>query len=565
MVKRLILLPFILLILFSQTTLAAEFTASVDRTQITEQETLTLKLRLNEQVFRSQPELKALEKDFKIQGQQRSQQFRSINGTTESFTEWNIGLTPRRTGTLTIPALTFKGANSQPIKIEVLPISAAVTEQTEQDFFFDIEVTPKIQPLVQGQLIYKEKLYYAENHTEANLSELKVTDARLQPLGEIKHYSTVVNGRRFGVYERNFAIFPETVGELVIPGQQFNATMPNAYDRWSRGRAINVISKPIKIDVAAIPSSYPSNAAWLPATQLTLTESFSKEPNQWKVGEAVTRTIQIQAQGIPGNQLPNIPLPQITDLRYYPDQAVHDEQVTEQGIIGHTEQSVAIVAAKGGEFTLPETRIPWWNTTTNKLEYAVLPAHKINVQGGAAPATPLTQPLDGESLSRQTAIPTSIASSNQALNMPWLLWLTLALLCASLITNALLLLARKKQPTVTANNTTEQTKHSSKKQHWQAFTNACSTNNGIDIRNNLLNWINAGGLAAVNIPVTSLTALAKQVSSPTLSNALLELDSMLYSQNNNSAYNGQNLKVLIEEERKRPKDIKENNGLYPDL
>ena len=103
MVKRIILLPFFLL-LFSQTTLAAEFTASVDRTQITEQETLTLKLRLNEQVYRGQPELRALENDFKIQGQQRSQQFRSVNGTTESFTEWNIGLMPRHTGTLTIPA-----------------------------------------------------------------------------------------------------------------------------------------------------------------------------------------------------------------------------------------------------------------------------------------------------------------------------------------------------------------------------------------------------------------------------------------------------------------------------
>lgn len=563
MVKRLILLPFILLILFSQTTLAAEFTASVDRTQITEQETLTLKLRLNEQVFRSQPELKALEKDFKIQGQQRSQQFRSINGTTESFTEWNIGLTPRRTGTLTIPALTFKGVTSQPIKIEVLPISAAVTEQTEQDFFFDIEVTPKIQPLVQGQLLYKEKLYYAENHTEANLSELKVTDARLQPLGEIKHYSTVVNGRRFGVYERNYAIFPETVGELVIPGQQFNATMPNAYDRWSRGRAINIVSKPIKIDVAAIPSSYPSNAAWLPATQLTLTESFSKKPNQWKVGEAVTRTIHIQAQGIPGNQLPDVSLPQITDLRYYPDQAVHDEQVTEQGIIGHTEQSVAIVAAKGGEFTLPEVRIPWWNTQTNKLEYAVLPAHKINVQGGTTLTSPL--PLVSDDISAQTTSPSSIAGSKQTTNTPWLLWLALALLCASLVTNVLLLLARKKQPAIIANNTSEQAETPSKKQHWHAFSKACNSNNGIDIRNNLLNWINAGGLATVNIPVTSLTALAKQVRNPMLTNALLELDSMLYSQNSNSAYNGQNLKRLIEEERKRPSDIKENNGLYPEL
>ena len=33
---------------------------------------------------------------------------------------------------------------------------------------------------------------------------LEVTDARVQAIGEVQNYTTVVNGRRFGVYERRF-------------------------------------------------------------------------------------------------------------------------------------------------------------------------------------------------------------------------------------------------------------------------------------------------------------------------------------------------------------------------
>lgn len=566
MVKRLFLLPLLCVLLSTQTTLAAEFTASVDRTQVTEQDTLTLKLRLNEQVIYGKPDLKPLEKDFKIQGQQRSQQFRSINGNTESFTEWNIGLIPRRTGKLHIPAIAFKGDKSQAIDIEVRPISAAISQQTEKDFFFDIEVTPKTQPLVQSQLLYKEKLYYAENHNDANLSEFKVTDARLQPLGEVKNYTTIINGRRFGVYERQFAIFPEATGELVIPGSRFHASVPNAYDRWSRGRTISVVSKPIKMEVSAIPAGYPSDAAWLPATQLSISETFSQEPSQWQVGEAVTRTIKIQAQGIPGNQLPDLSPAPVSGLRYYPDQAIHDEQVTEQGVVGHSEQSVAIVAAHGGKFTLPEIRIPWWNTRTNKLEYAQLPAHEINVNGAKAqPSTP-AQPINDKTQPNSiNHLDTVAATSNQAATANPLLWLVVTLLGVSLITNILLLVTRKKSKTSTPTASEDAAESNSKRQYWQDFSQACNRNNGIDIRHNLLKWVNTGGLKNVTPPVTSLSALAKQVSNPSLGNALLELDSLLYSSSSNSAYSGQNLKTLIEQEKKRPKDINENNGLYPDF
>src|SRR5690606_29167385 len=152
-------------------------------------------------------------------------------------------------GELTIPALSFDGQTTAAIQVQVSPTPASVKQQLQEDFFFVTSVTPPDSLYVQSQLLYTEKLYYRFEHDNAALSELKVTDARVQPLGDVRQYTTVIDGKRLGVYERRFLIFPAVSGELVIPGQRFTARMLNAYDRWSRGQQVSVVSKPLRLNV----------------------------------------------------------------------------------------------------------------------------------------------------------------------------------------------------------------------------------------------------------------------------------------------------------------------------
>src|SRR5690554_1712150 len=507
MVKRLAFIPFVFLLLVSQVAFATEFTASVDRTEITQYDTITLKLRLNEQVFRGQPDLAPLETDFSIQGQQRSQQFRSINGKTESYTEWNIGLLPRRTGTLTIPSISFKGEKSAAIEITVSEPSANIVEQTERNFFFDVQVTPIDNAIVQGQLLYKEKLYCGVDHTDANLPEFKIDNARVQSLGSVKQYTTVIEGRRFGVYERNYAIFPEMAGELVIPAQTFRANIPNPYDRWSRGKA----------------------------------------------------------NSIPGKQLPEVSLPTMENFRYYPDQINHDENITERGIIGYSEQSVAIVASSGGEFTLPEVRIPWWNTNTNSLEYAVLPEHKILVSG--AVITKTTEPsVTSNDIDAIQAENNKAKTNKHSLNQEsWFSWLVLTLLGFSLVLNIILFVSSKPKEKADTAAQSNDNNQESLKPLWAQFSQACKDNRPAQVRQTLIAWVQAGGLPTVTAAATTLSSIAQQVSDSTLANALLDLDKLLYGEQNNADFSAASLKSLVEKEAKKKVTIKNNNGLYPNI
>ncbi len=562
----------LILLLAATQVQAATFSASVDRKEVAERDTFNLMLRYSEQVGFGSPDLTPLQNDFQVLNQQRSNQFRSINGKTESFTEWTLTLTPKRNGNLTIPPIRFENQQTQPITIRVRELSADVKAQIAKEFFFDTEISQQDNYYVQGQILYTEKLYYSVSHEDATLSEFKVTDALIQPLGDVRQYTTVVDGQRLGVYERRFAIFPEESGELVIPGQRFSARISNPYDRWSRGRQGSAVSKPITLQVKPIPQDYPQ-APWIPAENLNISEIFSTPLQQWVAGEPVTRTLILTAKGLPGSQLPATALPVVDNLRYYPDQTQQNEQSSDDGLTGTSEQSIALVPGSSGRILLPEIRIPWWNTRSGTLEYAVLPAHSIQVQpakGGrtSSPAAPLsttgsraaeTQPLQPQ--------PDASPASDS------LLWWQLAVAFLLFGNGVLLLLwwhARRAAQTQPATIDGGQQDHPQKtpKQRWQALSKACQQGNAAAIRSNLLAWVNAGGLnskdLSSHLPLASLSQLAGLLPEPRLQAALAELDTRLYSPQQNSAYNGQNLLILLkEQQRQSAKAEKSQAVLYP--
>lgn len=513
------------LLLLTNNAMAGTLTSSVDRKEITENDSFRLFLRYDEQVAFGQPDLTALKKDFRVISQQRANQFRSMNGKTVSFTEWTLLLSPLRTGSLVIPAVEFDGQLSQEIQVTVNELSQTVKDQIAKEFFFDITVDSK-DTYVQAQVIYTEKLYYSVNHEDATLSEFKVTDAHVMPLGEVRQYETTINGQRMGVYERRFAIFAEESGEMVIPGQKFTANIVNSYNRWSRGRPVSVVAKPIRIKVKSTPSSYPQ-APWLPSPQIKITDRWSKPYSEWQVGEPVTRTITINARGLSGSQLPELKLPVVDGLKYYPDQSEHNDKTDSQGIQGVLQQSLAIVPTQSGRITIPEMRIPWWNLETNRLEYAILPTQTVTI---AAPENALSV-----GSSQQAETPTGTLSSTA--NNPALLnnqntgyWIaaTLFLLISNVI-SAFLLWNKSSLPVETAIKSSEL----SSKERLKKVKHACQKNDPLLIRQSLKEW------SQQEFGISSLDELAQQFNNTLLSNSLSELDSVLYQNRENSAFNGQ--------------------------
>jgi len=526
---------------------AATLTATVDRKQISENESFRLFLRYDEQVAFSQPDLDALKPNFRVISQQKSNQFRSVNGKTTSYTEWAISLSPERTGELVIPAISFKGESSQPIKITVNKLSQAVKDKMAKEFFFDIDIDTT-STYVQGQILYTEKLYYSINHEDATLSEFKVTDAHVMPLGEVRQYTTTIDGQRLGVYERRFAIFPEESGELVIPGQRFNASIVNPYNRWSRGRPVSVVAEPLRIEVKPIANGYPQSP-WLPSTQVTVQDSWSKKPSEWKVGEPVTRTIIVRANGLSGSQLPGIALPVSDKLKYYPDQSEHNDHIDETGITGIRQESMAIVPTTSGRVKIAEVRIPWWNTELNKIEYAIIPAQTVTV----AEAT-LTQA--SPSAQASTVTEASVTSSEEDIlktSGAQGIWMIAALVL--LLTNVITAFLLWRRPAAVQAEAGEKPEIKADKLK-KAVNKACVSNDPLAIRNALKLWSQA---EFGDSSFSSLKALNNQG----LNNALDALDSHLFSPNKDEAFNGQIIWASLKQALSARTELTTSRGLKP--
>ena len=86
----------------------------------------------------------------------------------------------------------------------------------------------------------------------------------------------------------------------------------------SNGKPVVARSAEIILNVQPQPASY-SGRAWLPASDLSLSESWSQDLNdEVHVGDAITRTITVEADGLTSAQLPTIPKPRLQNANIYP-------------------------------------------------------------------------------------------------------------------------------------------------------------------------------------------------------------------------------------------------------
>ncbi len=538
MVNRIFI--FLSLWFFVQTSYAVVFEATVDRNQVAQGESLLLTVRYNNNSLTGNPDFSPLKQQFDIIDQKRKSSFQFMNGKSESWTIWNIALIPKRLGNLVIPSLHYKGEASKPIQVMVKKLSKDL-QSKQQDVFFDTQVDLKTA-YVQGQILYTEKLYFSVALDNSQLTEVQVDEALVQALGETKNYRTQINGRSFEVYERQFVIFPQVSGEMIIPGPRYTGEIDNG--RWRAGKPIRVTHPPLKVTVLPKPALYPQGT-WLPAKALSLDYKWSADPQSLTTGEPVTLQLDLMAQGLSQAQLPAITLPKVKGLKYYPDQATTQDHSHNQGITGQRSQSIAIVPTQAGSITLPEIRLPWWNIKLGRVEYAVIPAQRLTAFNGQQIQKP-TQTIEQPTM--QPVLPVPEQTTSPATQTDSLMWQTISLvlfILAFIFFYLWLKLKLQNQHIGHEASSTQQTAGSaSNPSNLKAIKKACRQNDPKQARLAILSWAKTQNLASTSSNI-SLSRLAKQVDDQSLCYALQELDNTLYSPIPNDAWQGEYLWQLI--------------------
>ena len=403
---RRLLSALLLTLLCSQALAALE--ASIDRTRLVEGETLELTLESSSANRFSRLDLDALEEHFLIQGTRQLSLVTQLDGRSQPVTRWVITLIPKRTGFVVIPPIRLNDQQSEPISLHVISLDEAANDNSIQlaPVFIDSEVDNP-SPYVQAQTLLTLRIYHSVPlFDDANLTELVINDAKVERLGPPRNYERVINGVRHGVREERYAIFAQVSGNLEIPSQLFSATTMPQRDQSSaiarNGRLVQLRSPSINLDVQPIPAAYPSNAPWIPARQLRVEQNWQPDPTlDLLTGESLTRSMRIQAEGLPAALLPDLAVinnNRIKGVRQYADQPKLDNIIHEDGLRSLRQDSAALLVQEAGRFELPAQNLFWWNTVEDSLQVIELPAVTLTVinsdsfVSSQAPLQPGTDP-----------------------------------------------------------------------------------------------------------------------------------------------------------------------------
>ncbi len=535
MVKR----PFQLLMLFCLllgsyfSASAANISISVNRDPVQINESFKIIIEADDRVS-DEPDLSPLQQDFEILSRSRSSDLQYFNGQTTYQTRWTLSVMAKRTGLLTIPSIQVGNDHSSSMTVTIKkqiisPTTRSTADKTFQELFIETSASPTTL-YVQSQIIYTIRIFRAVQTSGLSISEPQVSGGEvvIEQLGGDTRFETERDGRRYAVIERKYAIFPQQSGKLTIEAMNLDAQVvqrrAGMFDPFGQNTVTKRLkSEAIELDVRAIPAKIKS-PIWLPTSKLQLTEKWSDDT--FVVGEPVTRTLTIKAEGLTAAQLPSLDMGSSRHFKSYPDQPRMNDKRGNRGISGTRQEKIAIIPTQAGEFTLPALEIPWWNVNSHQLEIAKLPARTINVKPGAqtntAPPTPTVSPVQTEETT------TFITEQKQPIREKIIyvdseekgLWFTVAIILGTgwLLT----LLAWLFRTRANKNGITTPIVHP--RSNLNQVKKACHANNAPATQAALLGWAKAHW---PDKPPTNLGDIGKRLG-PDIAEKLKRLDSILY-------------------------------------
>lgn len=556
---RLISVALFVLSMFATQAFAQQIELSVDRNELARGETLTLTIRVYDQRQGMQLDLTPLTQDFDVLGTRTSSQIRSINGVTESWTDYVITLFPEKEGELSIPALSILNQTTDPISINVVNAGPR-SNQGGDDLYLEIEVN-KDSVYVQEQLLFTVRLFYTINGIRNPVfTELEMEDTVTQLIGSPNQYERLIDGERFGVYEKRYVIFPQRSGPLQIPDILFRGEVTdgssNFVFRNMNTRRVTAFIEGTTIEVKERPASVPRGEGWLPVTGLALEETWSGDLGALKVGDSVVRTIILRAEGLDGAVLPPFSPENIQGLNLYPDPADISRTFVDGSIVGTRIETSTYVALEAGVIEVPSLDIAWWDVNSDSARTTSLPATRFEVatvegvlpsEQAIASTQEIQALLEPEPLVDQAMIDAQAEAEFIAIDgglVRWTQWLLIAFVLLLIAIMGKRRFGAASQQ-LFADWRAAQSPAANEKAAFAALNAACASSSNKAIRDALITWANHYCAAEIR----SMEDLVRMSPSQELTEQAKSLQSTLFNPLSTATFDSAELKALAKKLR----------------
>jgi len=361
-----------------------QVTASVDKRELTLEDSVNLSIRIEGTQSASQPEPPRLP-DFTVRSRGSSSSFQIINGKKSSSITYNFILLPRKTGTFTIDPSTVEVDGK---KYQTAPITLVVREPsavlgTSRDVFAEMVIS-NLKPYVQEQVTATLRIYH-----RVEIRNLKVgTDFpgfREEKLKGPVQNTRIVNGVRYLTYELPTALFPLRPGKVEIPAtvieldqvdRSRNGRPQDRFDPFGQGSIFNnfgrlehkiLRTKAVTLNVQPLPEiNRPESFSNL-VGEFSISSQLSRE--EVEVGDTATLTITVSGRG--NIQDLSLPSPDWGEsLKVYQDQAEYHPINGGLSVSGEKIHTYALVPLKEGELKIPPISLSYFDPTQRNYVFA---------------------------------------------------------------------------------------------------------------------------------------------------------------------------------------------------
>jgi hypothetical protein len=180
------------------------------------------------------------------------------------------------------------------------------------------------------------------------------------------NYTEKKQGKTWSRQRWEVTLYPQSSGKFVIPPIPVTVQVSAPSGKSVSG---TLYTRPIHFE-AKLPSGLVSaEGPWFTATDVDVKQTWSTSNDELKVGDAITRTVVINAKDSLSVLLPDILSDRATpQYQAYPQPNKLADTATRGDYQSSRVEEMVYVIQQGGELSLPKYQFKWWNSRTQQLE-----------------------------------------------------------------------------------------------------------------------------------------------------------------------------------------------------
>ncbi len=201
-----------------------------------------------------------------------------------------------------------------------------------------------------------------------------MTDFDWQQFGIDKSSEEMLDGFWTPVLERVLVITPLKAGALIIPPFTRRAEFLAANGERAE---TDFVSSPLVINVRSHEGVGPSDAWWLPAKSVTISDRWEPAPDKIPFGETAHRVLTIEAKGVTADRLPPPPVLWAPGLISFLGPVTRQTIVTDDGPVARVSYSWNVRPVSVTPTAAPAIHVPWFDIASRKMRDSVAPEREV--------------------------------------------------------------------------------------------------------------------------------------------------------------------------------------------